>query len=332
MKMRGFYWYLRPMFILAKLFGVLPLQNVHCSDGLKLHFRYMSFAHLYSTIVFVTVLSAFIHTSNLIINTINYPEKNQEAHTWNLIVIYVITVRSSLCFIFCVHNSKKLPNLIQKLEIYEKNKYQLIKKQNFAKEIFRRSIMPFLNGSFYVVASYFEMQAFLKATLRTTLKDAFQGQKAAIIFGVLSDWQVVPLLLYLYFAHTITFNFKSINKELSSHCNFKEIEPKPAENSQNLLEVLQKARHLHTLMSSAVIETSHCYGSFMAIDQVCIIIMFVVNLYVFIFISYDNFHLLVCTLINGILILGIIMMSHEIKVSVSLIFFKKFEFLKLKFF
>lgn len=313
-KVKTFYWYFRPIALIAKLFGVLPLQNLHHSNGSKIYFSYISVAHVYSTIVFVCVLFSFFFFTKF---QFGFDIKDQ-TEFWKVVVAYVMITRSIVCFIFCVHHSKKLPGLIKMLELFDRKKCCMLKiKENGFKKFCTRSFLPLFNGSFYLFIFFVEVNLFVRQLLPEDVKNSEAANTAAIIFGILGIWQVLPLLLYIYFAYVIKWNFIDINQTIASHVSIENIDNKNIQYDSNLSNVIEDVRCLHTLMSAAVNQLSNSYGSFMAVDQLCVNIMFVINFFVYFMRASDDFHLLICTIINAILVIAVIMVSHKVKDYVS---------------
>ncbi|KAF2890709.1 hypothetical protein ILUMI_15464 [Ignelater luminosus] len=100
---------------------------------------------------------------------------------------------------------------------------------------------------------------------------------------------------------------------MANYVSIENIDDKNIQYDSNLSNVIENVRCLHTLMSAAVNQLSNSYGSFMAIDQLCVNIMLVINFFVYFMRASDDFNLLLCTIINAVLVVAVILVSHKVK-------------------
>ncbi|XP_063910320.1 uncharacterized protein LOC135127693 isoform X3 [Zophobas morio] len=138
---------------------------------------------------------------------------------------------------------------------------------------------------------------------------------AAYFFGGLSIWQVLPLLMYIYFSIKIKSNFDIINDTIArkgySGCIFDEDIKYP----EDMAEAMEYFRHMHNVCSKSVHVLGTFYGNFMAIDQFCIIVMVIANICTFIKDKGHDSHLLTLTIFNILVVVAVLVISHQIKDS-----------------
>jgi type IV secretory pathway TrbL component len=141
---------------------------------------------------------------------------------------------------------------------------------------------------------------------------------AAVFFGTLCVWQVVPLLLYMYFASKIIGNFNIINRTLRKRGYVAKFFDDNVKYPEDMHVSLEYLRHMHNMTTKSVYELGKCYGDFMAVDQLCVIVMVITNVCTFINTRSHDIHLIAFTIINVFIVLCVLLISHRIKESVSL--------------
>lgn len=307
-EVRTFYWYFRPIAIASCTFGVLPLQNIWYKNGSKLRFRFLSIPQFYSMTVFWGTCYTIYYYSGLVF----LKNKYEIGFIWRCVVIYLLMGRSLLCFIYCTTHAKQFTKLIQLLELFDLKKTSLLSiKENYGKKrFFLWTIAPLMSGTFFLLLAFYELSKISESVFNATIVNEDDIIVASNVFGVLGLWQITPLLLYIYFVSIIRYNLLDVLKVLKSR-NL------TIKGTSRNVDCIKNARHLYTLTTAAVRKISDIFGGFLAVDQFCLITMFVVNIYVFFFTTNQDIHLLICTILNAFLLTGVVNISNEIRKIVS---------------
>jgi hypothetical protein len=307
---KTFYWYFKPIAVTCKCMGIFPLQNILSNDPKDLKVKMKSLAYLYSSGIFAANIYMIWYFSGFIFNVKEY--------FYLFIVVDVILVRTTLCFLYCGSQSRKLPKLIRLLDAFDKKKTSVLtdKTDTTLRDFVLWTALPIILGFTCICMSFFESMNILLETMPPELS-AQNTTSAAVFFGTLCVWQVVPLLLYMYFASKIIGNFNIINRTLRKRgyvANFFDDNVKYPEDMHVSLEYL---RHMHNMTTKSVYELGKCYGDFMAVDQLCVIVMVITNVCTFINTRSHDIHLIAFTIINVFIVLCVLLISHRIKESVS---------------
>lgn len=312
-KVRTFYWYFRPIAIFCMVFGVLPLKNVYHKDGSRLRFRVRSIPYMLSSIIFYSTAYLLYYYSGFV-----FLKKNVDiGFIWRCVAFYLMLTRSAICFLYCTTHAKKFTKLIKLLELFDIKKIDLlsIEENTGIRRFMLWSILPLISGSVCLVLGFYELAKISEGILKHSLEDPMEIYVASRIFGLLGTWQIVPLLLYIYFAMIVKYNLLDIVEILKKNkvvCNFL------MKHSETEVHNIGNTRHMYTIITSAVKKMGDIFGSFLAVDQFCLISMFVVNIYVFFFTNNQDIHLLLSTLLNALIVAALINISYVIKELVSL--------------
>lgn len=240
-----------------------------------------------------------------------------ESHIkWEFMILTIIIVRSLLCCCFCATRSEYFIKLIKLLDLFDVKTISI----NNTKKMYKETIRPILGGGIIIsiilakliLSVYYIVVSILPETPKVLI----------IVFSILSIWEVLPMLLYLYFSSTIRNNLEFINEvllglipnietwylRLDSECPIYATKEK-----------LRNVRMMHISMSDAIKHLSASYGSFLAIDQVFVITMYVINLYLIFFVSNSGIDLVCCIIliIDGLLVLAAVYVSHDVTDEVS---------------
>lgn len=312
---KTFYFYFRPLAILGKMIGIFPVQNIWSAndDTNRLKVKSCSLAHLYCFCVFAGNIYMIKYFSGFIFS--------YNRSMMLFIVIYVMIARSSLCFLFCITHSKKLPKLIRLLDAFDRKKKRALietNKHSCLRNSLIWTVFPIFVGIVTFAISYLESGQVVHHAIPPEVGET-NIKVAVSFFGALSTWQLIPLLLYIYFGLRITCNFNIINKTLKKEgclsCFFDENVKYP----DDMFDTLEYFRHMHSMLTKTVHEMGKFYGNFMAIDQLCIIIMVIVNVCTFLSERQHEKHLLALTFFNIVIVLTALLISEEIKKSVSFV-------------
>ena len=314
-KAYSFYWYFRPIAIICLCLGVLPLKNLNRPHAAFIESKFLSFPTL-------TAIGMFLFNLLILVNYSGFPFlKNENSDdtmfVWRCIVIYLMVVRAIMCFLFCLTHSRKIIKLLKILDIFEKKRRELTRAnpKDGLKRLCIWTIFPLTFCTSLLAFIAQQQVQFIQSVV--DVEDNFTFL-AAICFGILAIWQLVPLFLYTYFAQVIRFNFNIVNlmivDELPIPKSHVDEEP---QFFYNIKSSLVKIRKMHVLMSDAVKNINISYGSFLAIDQIYVIVMLILNVYVLFFTGNTNGNLLMYTVFNIINVLTMIYVSHDIREKVS---------------
>lgn len=314
---RTFYCYFKPIAYISRQLGVLPLSNL--SDCYSLKFGYFSFPLIYSTVLFVCAIgSVFAYNLNHIRIVMQSKEKSLQ---WISFLVAIIFVRSFVCCYFCASRSRKFIKLIQTLDLFDMKRNRYFQ-DDTSRNYVTSTIRPIIIGASLTIS--FSASLWNFSRISTAQTGSFVPTNIGlVIFGLLGIWQVVPLFLYNYFAMAISDNLKHINKIISEMIPLKKwcLQKQQTAPNSNTKDVLRNIRVLHLLISDAVQHLSNSYGSFLAVDQCYVIVIYVTNIYALFFIEFDDrFSLMACAIIDGLLVLRMIYVSHQVTSRVSVIF------------
>lgn len=309
--MKTFYWFFRPLIIFSKFVGVLPLSNVFNSNPKYLHHKFFSFATLYSFIIFQTFIAAIYFLSEI---ELSFSETN----FFLSLVILLIIVRSIVCYIICVHYCGKLPKLIRLLDIFDVKKEECLysKTNNIFILFLLRSLFPILFILVLLFLSSWETAALFEEVYEQN-SSSNNKKLASYAFAFLSMWQVLPSFLYSYFSITIGKHYTNINMTLKKKQYIGNYFDEHVKYDENMGDVLEQIRYLHNMLSECVFKLGNVFGYLMAIDRLCIIAMFVVNISALVNGDGHNTHLLAVTILNAIQVFVVIFVSDYVKGSVS---------------
>lgn len=308
-KRKTFYFFFKPIGIICKSLGIFPVQNIILlNESRQLRAKTHSLASLYSLVIFAALFYMIYYFSGFLF----YANKSY----FLFIVVYVMIGRSIVCFLFCVTRSKKLPKLIMLLDSFDKKRTNTLDgvKESYLMDLARWTVLPIIIGLLCYGISIYES---MNVVLETIPIELTEHNLAALFFGLLSTWQVIPLQLYIYFAFKICCNFDLINKTLKKRKYVGLFFDENREYDDNMSKTLEYLRYMHNMMAKSVSELGKCYGNFMAIDQLFVVAMVVVNICTFISDTTKEYHLLILTFFNTAIVLSATMISQQIKEQVG---------------
>ncbi|CAH0547702.1 unnamed protein product [Brassicogethes aeneus] len=206
--MKGFYWYFRPLAILAKIFGVFPLQNIFAVNPEKLKHQYFSLSFLYTLVIGGIYVAVMVYFSGLVYQSIIVVKTS----IFVILVVYIILGRSFLSFGFSQAHGRKLLRLIRLLDTFDQRKhdYLCIKNINLFTNVVFWTVLPGL-VCLSVLAFCFLCYGELIHSVLPTDVEQINGLMVSVCFGFLSVWQTVPIFTFLYFGLKIRSNFDEIN-------------------------------------------------------------------------------------------------------------------------
>lgn len=334
---KTFYYYFRPIAFICRLIGVIPLKNLQ--DCKSLEFHYFSMPTLYSTLLFCgCVVTFFVLNGRAMLDVL---ETDGTQRFWINTLMLMLAIRSFVCCYFCASRSSKFIKLIRSLDLFDARKFEYFKSGlNVRRNIFTCTMRPIMIG--LAITLTFNSNLWQLSRNSTPISNSLAVSN--IIFSFIGIWHVIPLLLYNYFARTIACNLKCISKVITNVIPSKNWcqsanRREPICSLCNIKEVLRNVRVLHLLASDSVQHLSNSFGSFLAVDQLYVIVMFVMDIYVICFTDIDQYSFIYCAIIDGIIVLGVIYVSHDVTDKVRhqwviiflVILFNSFETVKTLF-
>lgn len=308
--MKTFYFRFRPVAVVLKIFGVFPIQNVTSLDTSDLRFQFFSFSNFYSLIIFC-LYGAMIYYFSFLLYYI--PTRQP----YLLFVVCLMIARSIVSFLFCYSKYRKLPKLIRLLDTFDQKKCGILTPST-RKNMVVWSITSNLIAMIGLLFSSYQSFELISTILPPGVDKSKIGLIASSFFTFLTTWQLYPSFLYIYFSIIIKFNFKEINKTLK-HRNFTHDYFKSGvkKYDSDMHQMLSNIRYFHNMLSECVDELGKCYGTYIATDNFCMIIIFVFNISVYLYKSNRDTHLLMLTVGYAIILLNMILRSEDLKESVS---------------
>lgn len=311
--MRTFYWYFRPLAVYFKSTGSFPIQNVLSLDTTQLKFCYFSCSHLYSCGIFIFSTYLLFILNGII----GYTTKLRLI----CVVIYILMGRSvASSLMFGANSYRLLPNLIQLLDNFDRRITEIVKEQpSSRKQIFLYTILPAMFTVGTLIGS-FQLCMQMMNTLFANNPEYLYATKmrSATLLALIINMQMLLSFQYMYFARHIANRFKEINKtvvDLGISQDYATIAlPKYC---SDLDLVLSKIRILHNMLNESASQLGTIFGSFIVMDHLFFIGIFVVNVSVLIIYDKNVTCLIFLTIQYGIVVIGVIQLSQGVKDSVS---------------
>lgn len=320
---RTFYYYFRPIALIGRSFGVFPLTDLHRSSSDTLKFSFCSVPVFFTILVFVVFSGLMVYFIVWSIAMLKSSVQVQHSTFMWLITLEIITIMYSFasCF-FCTWNGKNFVKLIKLLDFFDKQKQSQKKCPNEFVTILKYIVRPLLLGGSELSLMIFGLVTFSRSTLETGEISNF-SKFSYFFFGIMAIWQVAPILYYLYFASTITENFRFINKRCSELIPLTKwyVQPATDVHLANIRDALRNIRYLHVLMRDAVKYLSLSYGFFLAIGQLYTILTFVIGFYLAFFTSTRSTNLFFYVSVYCFLSVVVVIISHKTFEEVRLSFY-----------
>lgn len=316
----SFYYYFRPIAVICRLLGVLPLKNLNDVSCKSLGFAYVSIPVGYT--VMLLVICAGIILCSLDFKDLKENLANADASVlWRCVVIALMIARAFIHCFFCVNRSRIFVKLIKILDFFDRENIRKRAELKIAQghnRMFWKTMLPLLIGIMTIAITLSDYLSFCYLTLMHTYTKVFYGIWY-VSLAVLGLWEVVPLYLYIYFAFTVKNNFRSISNMCMELIPRRKAFIRAGEHQSptNTLNILRDIKCFYILMADVVKKLNSSCGVFLAIDQFYVIVTFVVNLYVFFFADNKDVNLLYFLVVNVSLILVMVFVSHGISSEVS---------------
>lgn len=312
--MRSFYWYFRPIAIFFKILGIFPLDNVSSSDVSKIKFRVKSSAHFYSFFILSSFCVMVYLFYGFVVSLKSYTEIIKSFVIWGMIG------RSLACFVvYGLKNFHGLPLLIQLLDNFDKQKEHILlddRKRSITKMCVW-TIVPSILMIIILITTLYLCSSLILSILPQLITVTKYETLFSYVFAYLMSRDLYSFLLYIYFAHFINHGYIIINNTLVG----KGIVPnyyRDINYPSDLYEILSQIHSLHRTLAKCVSQLGKVFGTFMAINQFAVILVLVINISVYISLHTYYSHLLMLTIINAVLVVWTLCVSHEIKKNVSL--------------
>ncbi|KAL1517238.1 hypothetical protein ABEB36_001027 [Hypothenemus hampei] len=288
-----FYETFKWLALFGKISGHFPVQNVLKNDPSLLRYKMFSGATFYAlSIYLVCCYFQFLHYGcQFTIET--------RFHQLLETMVYGIILRSFFSFSFCLYyHAKHVPKVIMLLDSFDKHRNGIViqKTSSMFNRVIFDIIIPMaltlsLSGLYFL-----ESSQLVRKIYKT--KESQEDHISSAFFGICGIWHTLPPMYFIYFSIKISIGFNQINQTLvqKQYCsnyfnNDKQIEPFDKDMGENI----SKLRLLHNLLSEATFCLSRCYGSFMAVNTLFLIVAVVVHISTYVCATKDtNVLMLVC--------------------------------------
>lgn len=311
--MESFYWYFRPIAFGFNLLGIFPLSNILGLDTSKLSFHLCSPSHLYSFAILSSFCIMVFYFYGFIFSRDSYAQVIQSLIVYGMLGRTVVSF-----FIYGLKSFHQMPKLIQLLDFFDhKKKNVLVENVSSWKKLVGWTIIPFFMIGTVVVASLQLTSGIIFHILPKEISNSKYGILFSYFFAYLMSRDFYSSLLYIYFAFFINCGYRQINKTLLE----RDIKPSYYEDVKypaDMYCILSKVRSLHNILSECVSQLSRVFGSFMAIDQFCVVVVLVINISLYISLHAHFILLLLLIILNAVLVAWVLLISHEVKKNVSI--------------
>lgn len=227
---------------------------------------------------------------------------------WRVLTLYIMAIHSMYTYIICVMRSKEVAELIKILDRFDRCKFDIMKK--IGKECCYRKwhIKPLFR--YFIIIFMIILELIIVSPTMATMVENGPPAGNGVFFGILAAWQIMPLLLYLYFIEALKDRFSFINElvPIADHdCNF-----------AALKGVVTDIRSLYVGLANAVKHLSGYFGLFLALNQLRVILMCVANLHVYVFIDNYDLDVMYCLVIHVTVMVTVVYSSHDVSNEVIL--------------
>ncbi|XP_076271927.1 uncharacterized protein LOC143203596 isoform X2 [Rhynchophorus ferrugineus] len=300
----SFYDSFRWVALCGKLLGVFPVQNILSRNPFAIRYRVFSIDILYSIILHTTIMGIHYWW-----NGFQFSADNRFKQLIQVLILFMY-VRTVACFVFCLfRQAPKSLRVLRLLEVFERHRETTLnlRTPTTLSKCLLLGIPGFIN--LLLSATYaFESGHLVCEIYSKSPRDQYWP---ALAFGFSCLWHIIPPLFYVYLSTKILFNFHDINRALiakgyyATYC-------RGFEKFDDDSEYLGNLRVFHNLLSEATHALSICYGSFISVQKLFLIVAVVVNISAYIAAARDP-HLLVLTSIDIFHFLMMTGISHSIK-------------------
>nr|CAD7431027.1 unnamed protein product [Timema monikensis] len=271
-KEESFYSFLRPLALIIRVSGMFPLSGSHNRNGDRTSYRFLSLDTAWCFILLVSMMVLLkLAASFKVLFFIQ-----QKENFWEAVMAHFVTIQSLLNFFFIQLGARHVPKLIWNLEEFYSKKRQAFPDSPEMRQ-FTCKYLPLLFVLLTVLVIEIEQYYFCEYLTPGT----FHAQLVTyILFALLGTWQYFPLIVFIYLCFVIQKQFyevKAITRRVLAP-----LRRDDAEATVDVTEELDRARLLHSLLSSAVRRLTLAYGELVAVDFVAVMVVFVLDLYMYI--------------------------------------------------
>lgn len=253
--------------------GHLPIQSVLSKDASSIYYKAWSTATLYAIVIYVLLF---------LVQFVNFQFSTVNSHFTKLIhaLFLSMLIRSLFSFGFSLHHhAKHIPRLIKLLDAFDRQRDVVV-------------IRPRHSKMFYILCGIVLPSVLTVSLAGVYLKESSDlVQQISIInernswysffFGVCSVWHFLPPTCFIYIATKISSGFNQINRTIIAKRYCVSFFQDKGKFDSDMGENIGKLRLLHNLLSEATHCLSRCYGNFMAVNSLFLIVAVVVNISVY---------------------------------------------------
>ncbi|XP_030765944.1 uncharacterized protein LOC115889983 isoform X4 [Sitophilus oryzae] len=294
------YAYFRWIVLVGKILGCFPMQNILTKNPFNLRYRVFSFDVLYSVTIHLVVVGTQYWKHGFQFCTDTRFQQLLE------VLVLFMYIRTGFSFLFCIF--RHVPKSIQLIRLLEIFAEQRERSLNLKKPGLSRKMILCVSLFISVVLSgiYAVQSCHLIREIYSNTDDYW----SAISFAFSCVWQITPPMYFVVFSSKIIYGFDEINQALISkgyHASY----CKEYEKILDDPDYLSRLRILHNLLSEATHALSVCYGGYVAVQKLFLIVAVVINISAYITSTRDP-HLLVLTSIDIFYFTVMVNLSYSI--------------------
>ncbi|KAK9675055.1 hypothetical protein QE152_g40683 [Popillia japonica] len=204
-----FYDYFKPIGIFCRGLGALPLSNLQDSNCQNLHFSYFSLPLAFTVVqfsIFITLTICFIDWSSLFeLIAIGHPR-----YMWRCVLMSLIMIRSLMSCFYCATNSDGFVKLIKKLDEFDQKLMEVGVEDGRKSNFIELTVKPLVSYVIVLLVIVTDLIGFSKSIVNLIVHKNFR-RCAFLVCSFNGVWQVMPILLFIYFVKVIRRNFVVIN-------------------------------------------------------------------------------------------------------------------------
>ncbi|KAL1517239.1 hypothetical protein ABEB36_001028 [Hypothenemus hampei] len=213
-----------------------------------------------------------------------------------------------------------MPYLIQLLEVFnEKSTNLLNNHEEHLKLSAIRIVAPII--TYFVLLSLYTVgitMAIKEICPEVEFEDL--SFNPLLVVGFVCSWCIIPTFYFLCLSSAISNGFNSINKFLISknYCGnyFELFQVKIYGHS--FQKEIEQLRFLHGLLAEATVELNKCFGTFLAIEKIFLVLAVVGNLSCYFVNATRSSFFIILTSVNFFLGSSVVSVSNSIKKRVSI--------------
>lgn len=227
----------------------------------------------------------------------------------------LIMIRSLMSCFYCATNSDGFVKLIKKLDEFDQKLMEVGVEDGRKSNFIELTVKPLVSYVIVLLVIVTDLIGFSKSIVNLIVHKNFR-RCAFLVCSFNGVWQVMPILLFIYFVKVIRRNFVVINDiiyKLIPDGDFLLVE----KVDTSKLSSLKHVTLLRSLMLDAVKHLNGSYGSFLAISRSYVTVIFIINMYMYFFTLDDDIGLLVDIVIHAVILVVVVFSSTEAGVEVS---------------